>query len=65
MREINILLRTIIRLYIILNASELGWNVEIEENQIVLTKNTNLLTDLDKNTPKLINKLIDYSIIKC
>jgi len=48
----------ITKLYIIINATRLGWLVEIDDNKIILSKEISSLTRLDKNTPKLINALI-------
>ena len=49
------------KLYIIINATRLGWLVEIDDNKIILSKEISSLTRLDKNTPKLISALIrDY-----
>ena len=50
-------------LFLIINAIKLGWNIDIvDHNTIILTKNNNKLTNLDKNTPKLIKKLFSNNI---
>ena len=56
--EIDIVVNIITKLYIIINATKLGWNVEIIDNGIILSKKINKLTKLDKSTPKLLNALI-------
>ena len=56
--EVEAVVYIITKLYIIINASKLGWNVELQDNKIVLTKHSSKLTKLDKNTPKLIEALI-------
>lgn len=56
--DIEAITYIITKLYIIINASKLGWNVELQDNKIVLTKHSSKLTKLDKNTPKLIQALI-------
>lgn len=48
----------ITKIYIIFNAIKLGWIVEISDGQIVLSKELNKLTNLDKNTRELVNALI-------
>lgn len=58
MCEIEEVVQLITKLYIMINAAKLGWMVEIEGNKIILSKNSDLLTKLDKNTPKLLNVLI-------
>jgi hypothetical protein len=58
MSEIELIVHLITKLYIVINAVRLGWLVKIEGNQIILTKKSNTLTDLDRNTPMLIQKLI-------
>jgi hypothetical protein len=40
------------------NAEKLGWDVEIEDNTITLSKKSDLLTTLDRNTNDLLNVLI-------
>lgn len=57
MYEIENIVQFIIKLYIIINASNLGWNIQLNNNVITLTKKNNDLTLLDKNTPKLLEKL--------
>lgn len=55
------IVQIITKLYIIINATRLGWLVEFDDNKIILSKEISTLTRLDKNTPKLINALIrDY-----
>jgi hypothetical protein len=58
MCEIDTVEQIITKIYIIINASRLGWDVVVNNNKIVLTKRNERLTKLDKNTPKLIKKLI-------
>ena len=58
MCEIEGVVQLITKLYIMVNATKLGWMVEIEDNKIILSKKSDLLTNLDKNTLKLINVLI-------
>jgi hypothetical protein len=58
MCEIEGVVQLITKLYIMVNATKLGWMVEIEDNKIILSKKSDLLTNLDKNTPQLINVLI-------
>lgn len=57
----------IIRIFIIFNAVQLGWIVEIDRGQIILSKHMDRLTKLDKNTEKLINALISNEayLIEC
>ena len=48
----------VIEVFIIINAKNLGWDVEIKENhELVLTKPTWKLTAVDKDTRVLMNKL--------
>jgi hypothetical protein len=54
-------MQLITKFFIIINATKLGWIVSVENNKIILTKQSNLLTSLDKNTCKLINTLIQNS----
>lgn len=58
MCEIEEVVQLITKLYIMINAVKLGWMVEVEGNKITLSKNSDLLTNLDKNTPELLNVLI-------
>ena len=58
MHGIELIVLFITRLYIIINATKLGWDVEVDGNKIILTKKISKLTKLDENTPKLMNKLI-------
>ena len=58
MCEIEEIVQILTKLYIIINAQRLGWSAEFVDNQIILTKDLSLLTNLDKNTPKLIEALI-------
>lgn len=60
--EDDIILRGIvilvIEVFIIINARNLGWQVEIkEDHEIVLTKPTHKLTDVDRDTNALMRKL--------
>jgi hypothetical protein len=52
------ILQMIIKFYIMNNAEKLGWDVEIEDNTITLSKKSDLLTTLDRNTNDLLNVLI-------
>jgi hypothetical protein len=54
-------MKMITKFFIIINATKLGWIVTIENNKIILTKQSDLLTSLDKNTHKLINALMHNS----
>jgi len=63
--EIEYIVRILLIMYIIMNAQRLGWTVELElgelrdnKNKIILTKKSNTLTRLDRNTPLLINELV-------
>lgn len=48
----------VIKVFIIINAKNLGWDVEIKENhELVLTKPRQKLTDIDRDTRVLISKL--------
>lgn len=58
MCEIDTVVYIVTKLYIIINATKLGWSVEIIDNKIVLSKLSTKLTKLDRNTPKLIDALI-------
>jgi len=58
MIETESIFRMVIKLYIIINAIRLGWRVKIYNNKIILSKCSDNLTTLDKNTPTLINALI-------
>ena len=49
--------KLITKLYVKVNASNLGWIVEFESNKIMLSKKTNLLTMIDNDTPKLLELL--------
>ncbi len=56
--DIDIIIKIITRLFILINASRLGWIVEtVEGNKIVLRKEISKLTQLDNDTPKLIENL--------
>lgn len=55
--DFDFVVQIITRLYIIINAEKLGWNVEVYNDKLVLTKHTTKLTRLDKNTPRLIKAL--------
>lgn len=61
MCEIEDTVHLMTKLYIMVNAVKLGWMVEIDGNKIILTKDLNSLTRLDKNTPKLIELLVGDS----
>lgn len=52
----------ITKIYIIFNAIQLGWNVDIVDGHIVLSKSSDKLTRLDKNTKELICALISDDI---
>lgn len=56
--DLEWIIQIITKIYIIINATKLGWFVEIENGNIVLSKKIINLTQLDKNTPRLINRLI-------
>jgi hypothetical protein len=58
MCEIEEIVQVVTQLYIIINATKLGWIVEFDDNKIILSKEISLLTKLDRNTPKLIKALI-------
>jgi len=48
----------VIEVFIIINARNLGWNVEIkDDHELVLTKPSQKLTDIDKDTGALMKKL--------
>lgn len=55
--DFDFVVNIITKLYIIINAEKLGWNVEVYKNKLVLTKHSAKLTRLDKNTPRLIKAL--------
>jgi hypothetical protein len=55
---INIIVQIMIKLYIIINASKLGWSVEIYDDKLILAKKSSLLTRLDEDTPKLMSFLM-------
>jgi hypothetical protein len=63
MCEIEAVVHIITKMYIIINATRLGWAVEVQDNKLVLSKHSTKLTRLDKNTPKLIDALIQDSWI--
>lgn len=55
LKEIAIL---VIKVFIIINANNLGWNVEIRNNrEIILTKPTRKLTAIDRDTQALMEIL--------
>lgn len=58
MTEITEVIKLIIKIYIVINARKLGWDVEIIDNEITLSKKSDLLTTLDRNTTDLFNVLI-------
>jgi hypothetical protein len=64
MCEIERIVQLIIKLYIIINATNLGWQVLIENEQIILSKKIDQLTSLDHDTSQLVNALIchDYPL---
>jgi len=62
MCEVEAVVHVITKLYIMINAEKLGWNVEVHDNRIVLSKHSTKLTKLDKNTPKLIKALIKHDL---
>lgn len=48
----------ITKLFLLSNAIKLGWTIEsINSNKIIISKKTNKLTKVDKNTIKLIKRL--------
>jgi len=51
----------LVKLYIMTNATKLGWTIELQDNKIILTKLSSKLTRLDKNTPRLLKALIQES----
>jgi hypothetical protein len=51
----------LVKLYIMANATKLGWTIELQDNKIILTKLSSKLTRLDKNTPRLLKALIRES----
>ena len=59
MSEIQLIVSFITRFCIIINATRLGWFVEINNNEIILTKATNKLTRVDENTVELLAALLD------
>jgi hypothetical protein len=59
MSDVELVVCFITKLYIIMNASRLGWLVEVKRNKIILTKCLDDLTGLDKDTPKLIGALFN------
>jgi|WetSurMetagenome_2_1015567.scaffolds.fasta_scaffold475744_1 hypothetical protein len=58
MRELEVIIHVIMKLFIIINATKLGWAVDIYNDRLILTKKSNFLTKLDKNTPKLMSSLM-------
>lgn len=56
----------VIKIFIIINAKKLGWVVKIKKNQenyeLILTKPSNRLTILDKNTTMLLTALTCNSL---
>jgi hypothetical protein len=53
--------KSIIRLYISINALKLGWNIDsINNNEIILSKKTSLCNNTDNNLQLLLNNLINY-----
>ena len=70
MNEIETYIQQFItKICIIFNAVQLGWLVDIVDGQIVLSKESNKLTKLDKDTKELISALIcndnDINMIQC
>lgn len=59
MIETEKVVRLIFKMLIILNARKLGWNVEVNEGSIILTKNNDKLTKIDKDTSRLIHILFN------
>lgn len=58
MSEIDILVRSLTKLYIMINAMHLGWSIEIKDNEMILSKKNDELTSLDKNTYQLLGALL-------
>lgn len=56
--EVDPIINIVTRMYIVVNAVRLGWSVEIQEGQIILSKNSNKLTKTDNDTSDLIKELI-------
>lgn len=56
--EVDPIINIVTRMYIVVNAVRLGWSVEIQEGQIILSKNSNKLTRTDNDTSDLIKELI-------
>jgi len=62
MSDIELIVGLVIKLYIILNAVRLGWDVEVNKNELILTKKNTKMTSLDYNTKELIGELINDSV---
>jgi len=62
MSDIELIVGLVIKLYIIVNAVRLGWDVEVNKNELILTKKNTKMTSLDYNTKELIGELINDSV---
>jgi hypothetical protein len=50
----------IVKLAILLNIINIGWNIKsVNENQIIITKKLNQMTETDYDIRELLNILID------
>lgn len=61
MSETEKIVKLLFKMLIILNAKKLGWDVEICDGSIILTKNNDKLTKIDKDTNRLIHILFNKS----
>jgi hypothetical protein len=55
------LILLILKMTVLYNAVNLGWTVDtINENKIILSKKLVKMTELDHDTMRLIDEMVDY-----
>lgn len=57
----NLIFVLIIQMVIITNAQTSGWNVIYENKKIIMKKKKSLMTNTEKDTRKLLNKMMIYN----
>lgn len=57
----NLIFVLIIQMVIITNAQTSGWNVIYENKKIIMKKKKSLMTNTEKDTRKLLNKMMVYN----
>jgi hypothetical protein len=56
----NMIFVLILQMIIITNARTCGWDVIYENKKIIMRKKISLMTNTEKDTRKLLNKMITY-----